>query len=574
MTFSSRMTLLLNSLSALTLAIAGTLFLSGSSRILLRKLGTVAPTFTTFLPLMVFVLTTAGVLCYLWGKVFAAEENSTIAPSPIPLRISPATKGIVILQILLSLAVITRSLLQIQVPLDWDEHEHVSQLAGGDAWASMNPFRGSEVHSIAAMASFVSMKIFGPSKVAARIPAILFSVGFLIVLNLLFLRYASPVASIFCLATLAGNLMVIYMMHSMRGYAPMLCFSTLSLLFVLDFIAGRKIRLPAFALVTGIAIFCHSFAGLFTALLFTALLFWLYQNRKKLPAESLRLGNKMLAVQFFWLLVFASVSVFVLLHLRDTGFALPQGEVPAWVFEMAPYRLFSLFGLVRMWEIKLFLFLMLFLLGIRLLQPRTKATSFPVLLLVITTFSMLCLSQLLHIPLLEGRMLTPFLVIFLWWAGETIDQVSSKPLKRVLFVVALSLLVLPFHLHHDADDGVPEHFADHEKFAAKVYSIVSGFPDRCFSFSGDPAGVKYAANFYFLKERQITLQDDCAHHFHLFYGEGLFRAKYEWTPPKNAAFVQRLYDDDKGRVLFSLQNKAKRLTMKDSLATPARRSKD
>jgi len=562
-------------LAFVTLAASSAIFLGSSSRVLRHWLGSTADPITTFSPILVFLLTLAGVLLYLWSEVLTSQS-----PLPGELRFAPPTRKrarrmILIFQILLSVILFSRTLAQINVPLDWDEHEHVSELAGGDAWLSINPFRGSENHSVAAASSYLSMKILGPTKFAARLPALLFAMAFLCVLNVLCFYYVSPTTSLFCFLALAGNITIIYMMHSMRGYIPMLLFTTVALCFVLDFINGKEFgvwHLLGFALATGLAIFCHPFGGLFTALLCMSLIVWLYVRRKALSAPFKKTGNILLVIQGLWLCAFALVSIFVLAHLRDTGFALPKGDIPKWVSDMAPYRLFTLFGLVRMWEIKLFVVLLLCLIGIRLARPSKAPFSFLTLLLLSTVLVIGAVSRLLHLPLLEGRMLTPFLVIFLLWIGDTIDRIAWRPARGALFVATLSLLTLPFHLHHDADDGVPEFLAGHEQFAAQVTKLISTFQDRCLSFSGDPSGVKYASQFYFLRERKVSPSDNCAHHFHLFYGEGLFQTSFEWTPPQNARSVTRLFEDSNGRVLFEIQNGTKRLTMRAGEPSEGHRS--
>jgi hypothetical protein len=541
-------------------ALSTGLFLGGSSRFFLSHLGKAADRFTSFYDFLVVTALAGAILAFVLYRTARAWEQSTRESPSIPTR-RPIPRALIIFQILCSLVVIARSTSNIGVPLDWDEHEHLSVLSGPQAWESINPLRGSENHALASLSAFVSMKIFGVNKYAARLPAVLYALAFLTLLNMVALRYLSTTGSAIYFLSLTGNGFLLYMMHSMRGYIPMMFFTlyvfSKALAFANDKIPGQRRDLSLFTLAAGAALFSHTFGGLFLVLLFVSLLLWTYQHRTVLSRQSHEYAFSLMTILLGWLALYGVISLYILLHLQDTGFAMPKDGVPAWLSHLATFRLFTIFGFVRIWEIRLFGFALGLLIANRLYRPG-KEISFPSLFALVVVVTIAGLLKLLDVPLLEGRMLTPFLVLFFFWIAESLDRVPQTRLRNAGAAALILLFTLPFAAHHDDDDGVPGQFADHEKFSEAVHARLdrSATPktDRCFSYSGDPAGVKYARGFYFVDENHAESDETCKVHFHLFFGRGLFEARYTFTPPPHVR-IESLYDDGKGRVWFRIYDR-------------------
>lgn len=542
-------------LFSLSLGVTLFLFVAGPSRKLMSYLPSEKA--AKFFPLLVFLGAVATFLLYCWKKILEAKDSRGHEDLLRPSLPSRKPSWFLALQLILSGILFGQTLSQINVPLDWDEHEHVTLIAGAAVGRALNPFYGSENHVVASLAAYVSMKVFGVNKFAARLPALIFGLFFLLALNVLVYRHLEMRVGGALLTVLAANQMIVYTLHQMRGYAPLLGATLAILVVCLSLVFERKRAdkktLAALGALSLLALFSHTFGGLFLGLLFTSLLVYGYLKRQILPRHTLdnihRIGLLLCGI----LLFYAVLSVFIILHLQETGFAARSEEIPGWLRTLMIYRPFTLFGLVRSWELKLFgVFAALALVGN--LSTRNASPS-PLGLVnafvLATAIFILAMGILLRFTVLEGRMLQVFAVLFLWWALVGVAQLFSRESMKSTVLTGLAiLLVLPWALHRDKDDGVPQFFAEVERFAEGVKAVSVDEPRACYSFSGDPSTVGYMEHFYFHNERKTESETDCPVRLHLFFERGLFDRRFGMS--ENHKDSTLLFTDGNGRFLFRL----------------------
>lgn len=459
---------------------------------------------------------------------------------------------------------IVQAAVQITSPLDWDEHEHVSVLASDDPFFSMNPFRGSENHSLASVSAFVSMKLFGVNKFSARIPALGFGIGFLLAYCLLAFNFIHPAPSIVTLVALNLNPMVIYSMHQMRGYAPLFCFTIWILYLMLKPFSSAEPSMKrrhylGFVLCSVGALFSHTFGGLFLFLLFVSTLVFANLNKNHLNLQQKRIINSKLVILSSILFFYSILCVFILLHLQETGFAGSLAPRPGWLVNLMLYRPFTIFGFVRIWEIKLFSLLSfgLILFAIRdLVSKRHGIQSFLLIQFLTTVIFFVAMFFTIRFTVLEGRMLQPFLVPFLWLVFLTINQ-YKQPATQIFFSLAfLALFSASHHLHPTIPDEVVSFFHDTEAFAQQVKSTISEKEDHCLTVSGDSASAKYYTFFYFHSTRKM---DQCKNAFRIHLEKGLFD-RFSPVPNDLQSQFSLLVNDTKGRLLFMREPQIQQLS--------------
>lgn len=546
----ARLNRLLSPLFWLVLTLTATLTVMGNSRTLFR-LAHLPETAGRLLPLLLFVLALSTLVLYLWKTVAHAPGAPTPAPTPTP---APGKRAVWWITLPFTLCLATQTLSQLTVPLDWDEHEHATLLASPDYARALNPFLGSENHALASAAAGLSMKILGVGKTAARIPALLFALFFLIALNLFSFRFLNRWEAFALWALLAANQMVVYTLHQMRGYTPLFLFSFLCLWLVLEVLyhnrpTGRGFGFLYFS-CAALALLSHTFGGLFLGILFLTTLINLYVRRDSLSAATLRRGNSLAWLTAGLLVAYGVLSVFILAHLQETGFALNgNGERPVWLQQLMLFRPFTLFGLVRLWEIKLFALLTALTLAVSLRMRATQPVWFAATFLAVLLALLLALFRLIGFTVLEGRMLQPFLIVFLWVVVAAVAQVQGKWLRPLVVTTLILFLGAPWFCHRDQSDGVPEFFAGIESFAREVRIRTADRADRCYSFSGDASTVGYLKHFYLAGEKTGT---DCAQPFHLFIEKGIFQRPGRIDPALYAR-GEVVYHDGRGRFLFHLR---------------------
>jgi len=549
----------LRSLFVVTSGFTALFFVIGPSRSLSRLFGfppTQLEKLHSYFGLIVFLLALSTLVLYLWSHIARAASESTVVDSPIDSSPALPPRWLRVSLALLSILILTRVISDLDVPLDWDEHEHVTLLASPDYHRALNPLLGSENHALASLSTFGSMKLFGVNKIAARLPALLFAALFLLLLNIFATRYLAPATSVGLFASFAANEMVIYTFHQMRGYAPLFLFTTLALYFALETLLGapRKRNLPAFAASALLAIASHTFGGLFLGILFLSLIFFLYAHRNELSARVLHEGHRLLMTSAGLLAGFAILAVFIVAHLEATGFAMAKTAPPVWLTTLMFYRPFTLFNLVRTWEIKVFFCLLAGAAAIPIVLPQTRDSDRPVWIFRAFLFTLILFFasafHLIKFTVVEGRMLQPFLVILICVMLDSYRRIQRLPLRWISITALMLFFILPWSLHRDDSDGVPQFFADIERFVRTVKAQTAG-TDRCFSFSGDPSTVGYLRHFYFHSEKQSTDTLTCRAPFHLFVEKGLFD-RVSRIDAKIFLTGRVHYHDGKGRFLFEM----------------------
>lgn len=561
----ARLNRLLSPLFFVTSIVFAVFFIFGPSHSLLSRLPLPQASATKLLNyfgLLSFLLFLTTVVLYLWKEI-VSHRQSVANPAPHSEVQPRPTRWVLFIQILLSLVLFSQTLSQVNVPLDWDEHEHGFLLGSPNYTRALNPFYGSENHVVASLAGYLSMQAFGFGKLQARIPALLFALGFLIVLNFFAARHLTPLLSLGLFAVLATNQMVVYTLHQMRGYTPLFLFTTWALYLVFETVFSRRSINPVgFATVGVLALFSHTFGGLFLGVLFLTLLIYLYVNRRDIEPSVLTQANRILWIIAGLLIFYAALSVFIILHLEDTGFAMGAAkETPAWLKNLMLYRPFTIFGLVRSWELKLAVLIGVVVLAVGAFHKRSQREWFAWAYVAILFSFFGMVSQLISFTVLEGRMLQPFLLLMLVTLFAAVARVKAQRLRVAIAFGAVICLSLPWFTHNDTADPLPGFFADTESFAHQVKTTTASEKEACFSFSGDEASTSYLRYFYFHADKKWTEGMSCSH-FHLFVERGIFD-RWSKIDARIAARGNVVFHDGKGRILFRMPNAPLNISARD-----------
>jgi len=258
----------------------------------------------------------AAVFFFLLHRVFLKPA------SPIPATNQTATSPkITWLHWVISVVILAQAILLLGTPLGIDEHVHGVKMAMGHVLMELNPLPNfaTQNHIVAQLLAIFSIKTFGVSKIALRLPAILFTLGLLWVLLTLGRRALSSFSLSLLLLHLCANQMVMWYAHSMRGYISMILVSTAMFLIVLEAIRNPlrspEYKILLFTILFLLSPFVHFFAALFCFLILLSLVVWLNLERDRLEPQKQQFFRKLIERSLLCLPVLAVMFIFKILML-------------------------------------------------------------------------------------------------------------------------------------------------------------------------------------------------------------------------------------------------------------------
>lgn len=503
---------------------------------------------------VVFVSFIALLFFFCAEQIFSYKGRPPGSKKTGEAQYSTPSTTLLYIQIALSVLIFIRTASQINATLDWDENETISSISSGDTFFVVNPLRGSTNHPLASLASSVSMKIFGVSKWTARLPALGFTLLFLILLNLFCIRFATPFVTIAVFVHLLCNEMAIWYMHSMRGYIPMMLFTFGAFFVVYSFTQGYAVSKRQhifFFLMLLLAPLSHTIGYLFCVILTATLCFWLFFQGDHLTESQLKDGRKLLLAPMLALALLATFAIFQMAALNSERWIISSEPVPDWQYERNFARISMVFGVAKFWIVKLLSLPVLILFLRQLKERRASIRNFDALFLCLSFFFFAMSVWLLKAIILEGRMLMPFLVIFVLWLSNSVETLSPTLLRNGVSLFLLACLTIPqiansYSLLHDD----LEFFGDQERFAESIKARLAKDTELCVSLAGDPSAILYAKNIYLKGLRFVETNERCAVHYLAYYSLGRFEKKYELKAPIES--LNPIFDDQKGRYFYEM----------------------
>ncbi|MCB0418761.1 MAG: hypothetical protein H6617_08055 [Bdellovibrionaceae bacterium] len=469
----------------------------------------------------------AAVFASLSGILRVPKER-TAPTRPLVAR----SRKLTVFQVVVSLVVLGQTVRQITLPFDLDENQRAAAAITKSFWHEINPFRHTEVHAVAHVFAIASMKVFGENKIAYRLPSIIFAVLFLVMLNAIANRFLQPFTRLLLFSHLLVNEMVIWYLHSTRGYVSAL-FVTSVLLFILLELGVQGVprkssqRIWVFSVFFALSVLTHPFTGIYSLLLLSSFAFWAYLKRHEMDRALARYCWQLILAASIWLPLFFAVFVCVLRSLEPIA-NLHHGGFENFVLKV----LTTLPSLGRLWALKL--------IGLAILYAgaaqwvRHKRLSIDLLgIFFVTVFVFYgAVLTLLRVSHLEPRWFVPFIIPMVLAFGEWLSRSRGPAYAAVLAGVYLLLTVLPFRMQHGILDtlGVLYH-QPYESFLAEVRQKTGPVRENCYQFPDKSMGA-WAQTFHFSDApRNLLEKSDCRH----FYLISLDEAPLD--PPANARLV-------------------------------------
>jgi hypothetical protein len=503
-------------------------------------LGTAATKLMKYESYFVFLTALCVVIAYALTRGAVPPNKRTPSVGAPPKRIS---RRRIFLQAILSVLILVRTGFQITAPFDYDEQVHASQLSHARASEIAHPLQNTSFHLLATLTSFVSTKLFGVNKIAVRLPALGFAALWLLSLNLFTLELAGPWAAGLLLCHCLSNELVIWYLHSMRGYVSMICLAFLPFWIFYRFVKvgvprHRTATLLALALSFPLPLFTHAFGGFFCLLLLAAFFLWMGIEGNSLSYSQWQFAWKLSWVALAWvpLLGFVLLKQFVGTDSEQQVLFVTGASASAW-----HACLIKLFGLARLWWLKLALTLTVVVLLSEIRLGWRRDLGFLSLFLILALVFFEGTSASLHTTL-EGRFLLAFLPVFLLWIGEAVDRIPAPFSRMATYMVAAAcFLWAPAQNGPAIYNEITLQIDTYQHFVETARRLSGNLPGRCYTFSGDKSEVEWAENFYFFSEEPT--QESCSARYHLAFGH----SAPLWHPTEGFRLI---FQDDAGRALW------------------------
>lgn len=505
-------------------------------------LGPLAGTLTRYGGFGVFFLGLTGLVAWRLARFFAvlssAPESREI---PSAKREWPAWARAA--QVGLSVAIGVQAVLQADLPFDLDEYQRLIGALTQSFWHEINPFRHTEVHSVSHFFANLSVKIFGPSRLAFRAPSLLFAGLFLVALGYLSRRFLSPVAGLVVLAHLAVNQMVIWYLHSMRGYVSALFVTTVLWAILLEAVERlperRRQRLVLFAVFFFLSVFTHPFTGIYSLVLFLSLVLWASWNADRLGRERLVYLSQLLTIAMLCLPFFAVVFVCVLRSLE------PIANVHKGGYEQfLSYVALTVPAMGRLWALKALGAVVALAAVSRCLAGKSARPGLLSLFVGNTVAFFGAVLWLLKVSHLEPRWFLPFLVPFVMWAVDSVSRAESRLRPGLLVAVVALLTYFPWASRQAVLEtlGIGLH-ARYETFLEEVRERTEPVAENCYAFPPFNMG-RWANWFHFAEQpRSIAERARCRKHYLISLERGPL------DPPPGAEVV---FADGHGNVAYAV----------------------
>jgi len=461
-------------------------------------------------------------------------------------------------QIALSVFIFSRASYNVFTgPLDTDETYTASRLGGEGAWKVISPVGHHRNHAISTLSAHFSKQIFGLNEITVRYPSIVFCAAFLLILNFICWRIATPFTTLLIFSNLLVNQLAMWFMHSMRGYLSMMLFTIIPLTVLLwetKFLTSTRTskkrsssqHLWFFSLFFVGSFLTHTFGGVFSLLLWTALLVWLFFNRSTISGAERRKFSPYLVVGVLSAPLLAILLVSNLQDISSFGY---------FYADTYPEVGRELLRLVGIGDMKYRAGLILFLLGLlsfRIFVLRDIFRDFLSVFLLVSVFTFACLIFLFRANMVEGRMFLAFLVPLLLWVGDTIYKVKHLWVKVGAFAAAYFLFVLAPHPNDESLFNVDhEILGSYNTFIKEVRRTTNDFARTCLTVSGHHSQVYWAKSLYLSEPLKRKRNEGCRKNYHIHFG-------YDWGEAhafrmSHAGTHRLVYHDGSGRVLFEYE---------------------
>jgi hypothetical protein len=498
------------------------------------------------LPVQLVVLGAAAIAIASWvyALCFSAEGYPSLQSSATSLSFAPPRRDRRLLALLVTILVFigVRSFTELTTTtMDWDEYAHSAHLAIGDYSVSMDPFHFGQ-HTLSSIFSTFSMLVAGASPGAARAPAVLFTLVFLVAVFLLCSRHLSTFASVILVAHLAVNPWVRWYLHSQRGYAALLAITTLGIFFIfewhrgyLEFAKASRILLILFFT----ALFVHLFAALHFFCLFFAIAVCMAIHRNSWSPEKVAEGKKLLMIPLYVGPIFAVLAVGSILSLSSYGHVLKANEFS---IETNLVAILETLGLYREYWLRTFTVLALAL-WLYACRKRIEL-GFQVLIAPITfLFFVLVIYALKADP--YTRLYLGMIIPFVLMTTGLLEDAFALTRQKLVWAVALILFVAaPLQSHVPQEISFGNRLTAFTKFM-KTHRDRYAQPGTCTTASGDSWLVKFSV-LYIPPQTAMPCEREVNLHFVL---EGSLEGTP--VPPKYADWrLVESIDNENGHYLL------------------------
>jgi hypothetical protein len=490
------------------------------------------------------------ILQHLEGQVsllgFSAQVGISSSKDPFPRLGTLIGVGLV------SLFILGQSIAQLGTPLDWDEMDTITRLVSPQICPvdEKNPYQNRDVispskntrnHPIASVASWMIMKVIGVGPQRARLPAVFFTLGFLVVFFTWGLSLFSPAVILFTLLHLSINGLFIWYTHSMRGYISMSLFCLIALFLVIQSPHQAKRFSNLALLACGFACgLTHTFGGIFYVLLILSYLFWI-------ATESPRMSES--DVKAHWRrLMFGTLPIPLIVHIlfHQYFFLSHIGYLYATLPLERPEPLTLLLG-VRSSLASLFLAGWIVTLAVASFFRRGQRDVLTVFLALSTiTFSILLLS--LKTTLFEARFLLAFVPPFVLWAARTIESISSPGIRGAFIASGLAfLVVLPVQGRSGIYNARTEKMAAFNSFIGHAKTITTSVDSECVSARGDADEARFTRGLFFFRSKEAG-STSCERRFITYFSRD-WKGEHPISPFEKVHLTE-LFHDEMGRALY------------------------
>lgn len=432
-------------------------------------------------------------------------------------------------------------------PYDYDEQNAAYEFVYR-GWHRINPLR-TETHPVAALSSFGMFKVFGPGKIEGRIPALIFSAVFLILLAYFGMRHFSPLTNILLFSHLAANHLFIWYAHSLRGYISMMLWCFLLFAWVYELCTSAKARFHPFlffALFVG-AILTHPFAGIFSiALWFTVLIWGCAQIKKRgdMRRENVKriVVTGMIGLPFIVGLLYFNQKYVQ----RDPNLFIDVSRPTPLTFSFLAPIFSNLFGTMGEWYSCLIFLTALCILF--LARGKTVLVNFSGLFLICFSVFFFSVFAASHGQMLVGRFFLAILPILIWWIGE---GVSLSRFRKTLAIASFLLLVgVPMFSSEEITSYVADNHEVYDHFMREVKNRTSPNSRTCFWADGDKQKALVAVPLYLRPGKYGENSVNCTSRFYFHVAEERGIATEVSSMGENIS-KELLYSDGQGTRCFA-----------------------
>jgi hypothetical protein len=498
------------------------------------------------------------ILLVLWDILTVAEVGSLkVLPvlgyqSTRPLRWRP----LMIFQIAMTILILAQVVAQVNLPLDSDENFQI-YFALTPEFGTGNQFSlfGAMNHTLATVLSVASVKLWGTSKLALRLPSIGFAILSLGMLNLIGGRVRSFLFSMLMFGSFAANRYFLWYMQSSRGYSAGLFF-TLVMIYLLirerQGSSNRRWLAPAgIAIASGLGAIAQNLVGLAGGLLVLAWAIWAVSEHRHLDRRQIRCVRAVLGALILVVPALTFVGERLLTALSGQAMLQFRTSVSVW----SVWRDFmGALGFVHSQWAMVSLGLALGLLAASLWHPKLRSQG-PVAVFMALTLAVFAAGTLSFRPYYFcPRYVLGFAPWIVFWISTSIVSIPDRYLRAGSWWTAFLFLVLiPAYEKPHAPPFYDGDMARFDAFATGVKERLNS-PRACL-FVDDLHKVGHFANAFQLGgyPRATGPNDGCAARYVVLWrNPKLFLKRVEEVFPGYRVTFAKIYEKDGDQFLYQV----------------------